>query len=229
MLRCEGIVLRQGGFTLRVDVEMPPGARVALMGASGSGKSTLLSLLAGFEAPDAGRVTWQGQDITHAPVAARPVSMVFQDGNLFPHLDAFANVALALRTDLRLSAQDRRAVEEALAKVGLEGLGARRPANLSGGQQSRVALARVLLQRKPLALLDEPFAALDPGLRAEMLDLLLSLSREAGLSLIMATHDIRDAERLCDRLWFLEDGDLRLDRTLAGLRDDPPEIIAPWF
>ena len=229
MLVLEGVSLRQGDFTLSVGASVARGERVAILGASGSGKSTLLSLLAGFAWPDRGRVTWAGQDIGRAPVAARPMSILFQDGNLFPHLDVFDNVALGLRPSLRLAPEERTKVLAALEKTGLEALADRRPAQLSGGQQGRVALARMLLRGAPVALLDEPFAALDPGLRAEMLALVEALCAETGLTLLMATHDLRDAERLCSRIWLLEAGTLVLDRPVAGLRAAPEAALEPWL
>jgi thiamine transport system ATP-binding protein len=228
MLRLEDIALTQDGFTLALNAEVPTGARLALLGPSGSGKSTLLALIAGFLAPDRGRICWKGRDITLAPVADRPVSILFQDGNLFPHLSVFDNVALGVRPDLRLSPDDRRRVLESLEQVGLAGYGARRPAALSGGQQARVALARMLLRDRPLALLDEPFAALDPGLRTEMLALMRDLCAARDLTLIMACHDLRDAERLCDRLWLLEEGRLALDIPMDSLRDVTPDALMAW-
>jgi len=228
MLSLDNLRLSLEDFTLALSGQIEPGQRVALLGASGSGKSTLLSLIAGFHLPDHGEMTWGGQTLTRLPVAARPVSILFQDGNLFPHLSVFDNVALGLRPDLRLTEDDRSAVEAALTKVALSGFGARRPADLSGGQQARVALARLLLREKPLALLDEPFAALDPGLRVEMLTLMRDLSAEKGLTLLMACHDLRDAERLCDRLWLLEEGRLALDGAMGALVDVPPEVLQPW-
>lgn len=229
MLQLDDVVLTQDGFTLSLSASVERAARVAVLGPSGSGKSTLLSLIAGFARPDRGRILWDGTDITNAAVAVRPISILFQDGNLFPHLSVFDNMALGLRPDLRLSGDQRDRVAQSLDQVGLAGFGARRPATLSGGQQARVGLARMLLRDRPLALLDEPFAALDPGLRAEMLALLKSLSERRGLTLIMACHDLRDAERLCDRLWLLDEGKLALDAPMAGLRDAPPAILRPWL
>jgi thiamine transport system ATP-binding protein len=229
MLSLDDLSLTQDGFTLALSGQVASGERVALLGPSGSGKSTLLSLIAGFDWPDRGRILWDGQEITRAPVADRPVSILFQDGNLFPHLSVFDNVALGLRADLRLSAEDRARVEDSLKRVGLPGYGARRPGALSGGQQARVALARLLLRDRPLGLLDEPFAALDPGLKTEMLALVRELCLDRGLTLVMACHDLRDAERLCDRLWLLEDGAKVLDMPLAGLRAAPPEALRPWI
>jgi len=229
MLQLDDVAFSQDGFTLALSASVDAGARVAVLGPSGSGKSTLLSLIAGFARPDRGRILWQGRDITDAPVAARPISILFQDGNLFPHLSVFDNVALGLRPDLRLSSDQRDRVAQSLTDVGLGDMGGRRPATLSGGQQARVGLARMLLRDRPLALLDEPFAALDPGLRAEMLALLKSLSERRGLTLLMACHDLRDAERLCDRLWLLEVGKLVLDAAMLGLRDAPDPVLQPWL
>jgi thiamine transport system ATP-binding protein len=172
---------------------------------------------------------WDGTDITHAPPAGRPMSILFQDGNLFPHLSVTQNVGLALRSDLRMTADQDAQVAQVLDQVGLDGMGGRRPADLSGGQQGRAALARLMLQERPVVLLDEPLAALDPGLRTEMLRLLTSLWEARGLTYVMATHDLRDAERLCDRVWLLEEGRVVLDRPVAGLRDDAPEVLRDWF
>lgn len=229
MLQLDDVALTQDGFVLSLSAGVAAGERVAVLGPSGSGKSTLLSLIAGFVRPDLGRILWDGTDITEAVVAARPISILFQDGNLFPHLCVFDNVSLGLRPDLRLSPDQRDRVAQSLTDVGLGDMGDRRPATLSGGQQARVGLARMLLRDRPLALLDEPFAALDPGLRAEMLALLKSLSERRGLTLLMACHDLRDAERLCDRLWLLEDGKLVLDTPMLGLRDAPDPVLQPWL
>lgn len=229
MLQLDDVALTQDGFVLSLSARVAAGERVAVLGPSGSGKSTLLSLIAGFVRPDLGRILWDGTDITEALVAARPISILFQDGNLFPHLTVFENVALGLRPDLRLSRPERDRVTDSLDQVGLGGFAERRPATLSGGQQARVGLARMLLRDRPLALLDEPFAALDPGLRAEMLALLKSLSERRGLTLLMACHDLPDAERLCDRLWLLEDGKLVLDTPMLGLRDAPGPVLQPWL
>lgn len=229
MLHLENIRVQQGTFTLSAHLTVPEGARVALMGASGSGKSTLLSTLSGFLWPDEGRVSMQGKDVTKWPVADRPVSILFQDGNLFPHLNAFDNIALGIAPNLRLSAAEKSRVEGALKKVDLDGMAGRMPAELSGGQQSRVALARMLLRDKPLALLDEPFSALDPGLRREMLGLVRTLCDETGQTLVMATHDLRDAERLCDRVLLLEGGEVVLNADLGAAISDKAPALQPWM
>lgn len=229
MLRFEQGLLRFDDFTLEADFHVARGDRLAVLGASGSGKSTLLSAIAGFLTLDRGRVIVNGEDVTRAPVPDRPLSILFQEGNLFPHLTAFDNVALGLRTDLRLTDETRIEVEKALDRVGLTDMASRKPGDLSGGQRSRVALARMLLRGKPLALLDEPFAALDPGLRTEMLALMGELCADTGLTLVMVSHDLRDAERLCSHLLLLEDGQVVLNGALHRILNDPPDVLRPWM
>ena len=206
MLRLEGLEIRQGDFALSADWALGDGSICAVMGPSGGGKSTLLAVIAGFLAPQTGRVSWDGRDLTGAAPGERPVAMLFQDGNLFPHLTAAQNIGLGIRPDLRLAAADKARVAEALARVGLEGYGARKPGALSGGQQSRVALARVLVQSRPLLLLDEPFSALGPALRAEMLDLVAGLCAEKGATLLMVSHAPEDAQRIADRVVLVDEG-----------------------
>jgi thiamine transport system ATP-binding protein len=229
MLQLDDLRLTQGAFTLEANLSVPRGGRLAVMGASGSGKTTLLSLIAGFVTPDRGRILMGGTDVTASPVDRRPLSILFQDSNLFPHLSVFDNVALALSTRLTLSEAQHGQVRDSLSKVGLDGMAETLPARLSGGQQSRVALARMLLRDKPLALFDEPFAALDPPLRRDMIDLVDQLCRDTGLTLVMVTHDMRDAQRLCDQLILLQDGRVRLQGATSTLCASPPEALRPWL
>lgn len=229
VLELDDLRLLQEDFSLSASWRIAPGALVAVIGPSGAGKSTLLGAVAGFVPVSGGRVLWQGSDITRASPSARPVSILFQDNNLFPHLTAFQNVALGLRPSLRLTADERGQVEAALARVGLEGFGARRPAQLSGGQQSRVALARVLLQRRPLVLLDEPFAALGPALRMEMLGLVAEICRETGATLLMVSHDIRDAEAIADHLVLVSDGVALGPVPTAEMLADPPAALRRYL
>lgn len=229
MLSLEELAIRQGGFALAADLTVATGEIVAVIGPSGAGKSTLLSAIAGFLAPAAGRVRWQGRDITGLAPGQRPISVIFQDNNLFPHLSAFQNVALGLKPSLRLTADERARVEESLARVGLEGLGARRPAELSGGQQSRVALARMAVAGRPLVLLDEPFAALGPALRVEMLELVARLARDGGLTVLIVTHDPEDARRIADKTILVAEGRAHPPRPTAALLDDPPPALAAYL
>ncbi len=229
MLRFENVAIAQDDWRMNADFELPAGSSTALIGPSGAGKSTLLNALAGFLAPVSGRILWSGADITPLPPAKRPVTLLFQEHNLFSHLTAARNVGLGLRPDLKLDADGRERVAAALATVGLDGLGARRPAQLSGGQRSRVALARALLRDRPLLLLDEPFAALGPALRAEMLDLVARIRSERGMTLILVTHDPRDARRIADLTALVADGRVLAPRPTAALLDDPPPELAAYL
>ena len=229
MLRLEGIEIELGAFRLGADMTLERGRNYAVIGPSGAGKSTLLAAICGFVPLVAGRVQMEGQDVTRATPGARPVTMLFQDNNLFPHLSVVQNVGLGLRPDLRLSAEDRDRVAEALAGVGLSDQMAKKPGALSGGQQSRVALARVLVQARPWVLLDEPFAALGPALRNEMLDLVRGLVAETGAGLIMVTHAPDDVRRLADEVIFVGSGRAEAPRPAATLMDDPPPELRAYL
>lgn len=229
MLALESIEIVQGAFRLEADFTVAEGARVAVIGPSGGGKSTLLSVIAGFLAPDRGRVMWRGRDLGPLSPGARPLSILFQDNNLFPHLSAAQNVGLGLRPDLRLTRSQHEQVTQAMRRVGLEGFEDRRPAALSGGQQSRVALARVLLRAQPVLLLDEPFAALGPALKAEMLALVRDLTEESGITLLMVTHEPADARAMAGQTVLVADGTAHAPRPTAALLDDPPESLRAYL
>ena len=229
MLALEDVVIEQGDFRLAADFTVAAGQRVAVLGPSGGGKSTLLGAVAGFIALARGRITWTGRDLAPLAPGERPLSILFQDNNLFPHLSAAQNVGLALHPGLRLSRDDHARIAAALARVGLEGLGARRPAQLSGGQQGRVALARVLLSARPLLLLDEPFAALGPALKAEMLALVEEIVREEGITLLMVTHDPRDAEAIAETVVVVEGGRAAPPVATADLFADPPPALKAYL
>jgi thiamine transport system ATP-binding protein len=229
MLALEGIEVALGGFRLAADWALEAGSAAALIGPSGSGKSTLLGLIAGFVTPAAGRVLWQGQDITELAPAERPVTLLFQEHNLFAHLTAAQNVGLGLRPDLRLGREGWGQVEAALASVGLGGLGGRRPGQLSGGQRQRVALARALLRARPVLMLDEPFAALGPGLRAEMLELVARIREEQAATLVMATHFPEDARRLAERVVLVEGGVAHPPVATEALFADPPPALQEYL
>ena len=229
MLELQNLTLTQGDFSLRADLTVQAGARVAVIGPSGAGKSTLLSMIAGLLEPDGGRILWDGQDITALPPGQRPVSVLFQDQNLFPHLTAAQNVGLGLRPDLRLSAAQTARVQQVLEQVGLDGMGPRKPASLSGGQQSRVALARVLLRARPVLLLDEPFAALGPALKAEMLDLLAAIADDTGATVLMVSHDPADARRFAPNTILIDDGRALPPQPTGPLLDNPPAGLRAYL
>ena len=208
MLRVDALTARLGGMRLRFSLDVSAGECVAVIGPSGAGKSTLLALIAGFEVAESGRVLIDGRDVTVLEPASRPVSIVFQEHNLFPHLDVAANVGLGLHPALRLRPEDHAEIAGALERVGLTGLERRRPGQLSGGQRQRVALARALVRRRPVLLLDEPFAALGPALRQEMLDLLDRLRRDRGLAVLMVSHHPDDARHIAERTVFVHGGEI---------------------
>lgn len=229
MLRFENVVLAQGDFRLSADFALPPGGRVAVIGPSGAGKSSLLLAVAGFLPLTAGRITWQGQDLAPLAPGARPVSLLFQDQNLFPHLTLAQNLGLGLSPRLRLSRGEWAKVEGALARVGLAGLGARRPGEVSGGQQGRAALARALLRARPILLLDEPFAALGPALRAEMRDLVAEIAAETGALVCLVTHDPEEARAFAQTVLFVSEGQAGPPQPMAALWADPPEALRRYL
>jgi thiamine transport system ATP-binding protein len=229
MLTLEGLLLRQGDFEIRADLTIQTGLRVALMGPSGAGKSTLLAAIAGFLRPVAGRILWDKVDLVPLQPAARPVSILFQDNNLFPHLTIEQNLGLGIAPRAGLTAEERSAIATILTKVGLGGLGGKKPAALSGGQQSRAALARVLLADRPLVLLDEPFSALGPGLKDEMLDLAAQMITETGRTLLMVTHDPDDALRIADQCIVVSSGKAAMPVETAYLFADPPHALRHYL
>lgn len=229
MLLCDKAVFSQGAFPLAADLAIETGSVTAVIGPSGAGKSTLLGGIAGFHRQSAGRLLWDGVEIGGLAPDQRPVSMLFQDNNLFPHLSVMQNVALAVAPRLNVSGTVAGRVEEMLERVGLAGLSGRKPAALSGGQQSRAALARALLQDREIMLMDEPFSALGPAMKAEMLDMSVELARAAGRTVVMVTHDPADATRIADAIIGVVDGVARPPMETARFLNDPPEPLKAYF
>jgi thiamine transport system ATP-binding protein len=229
VLRLEGVRIRQGDFALSADIVVEPGSRVALIGPSGSGKSTLLAAIAGFVPLSAGRVTWKGEDLAGLKPAQRPVTILFQDQNVFPHLSVRQNVALGLSPSLKLAPGDWARVDAALAELGLGAMAGRRPGTLSGGEQARVALARALIRARPLLLLDEPFAALGPALKEQALGLVEQIADQTGATVLMVSHDPDDARDLCPMAIPVAGGRAAGPVPTAALLDDPPPELASYF
>ena len=202
----ERVRFSYGETKMAFDLSVKVGEIVAIMGPSGSGKSTLLNLVAGFETPSSGRILIDGRDMGGVAPSQRPVSMVFQENNLFAHLDVAKNVGLGRSPSLRLSPSDRADIAAALARTGLAGKEARLPAELSGGERQRVALSRVLVRDRPVLLLDEPFASLGPALRREMLELVRALHADQAMTILMVTHHPEDARALADSVAFIDNG-----------------------
>lgn len=188
------------------DLDVAAGEVLSLIGPSGSGKSTLLSLIAGFVSASSGQILVRNQDIQSLAPAQRPVTIVFQEHNLFPHLDLFTNVALGVNPSLKLTQEQATAVAEALQKLGLDGLQKRLPGQLSGGQRQRVALARALVREREILLLDEPFAALGPALREEMIELVKALVAKQSMAALLVSHQPADALLASERTAFIDNG-----------------------
>ena len=229
MLQVDSVRFRHKGAEFHYDLAVPRGSVTALIGPSGGGKSTLLDLIAGFLDPIGGRIVIAGVDVTGVPPADRPVTSLFQDFNLFGHLDVFTNVALGLRPNARLAEAERALVAQALDRLQIGGLSRRKPYELSGGERQRAALARCLVRRRPLLLLDEPFAALGPAMRRDFLDLVGRLSADEGLTILLVTHQPEDAAWIADRLAVLAEGKI----VEVGPRDqimaNPPPALAAYL
>lgn len=229
MLSLNNVLMCQGAFSLRADLTVEAGCKVAVIGPSGAGKSTLVNAICGFVDVAEGQVQLDGRDITQALPSNRDMAILFQDNNLFPHLSIAQNVGLGIRPAMRLSQAETAHISVALDRVGLAGFEDRKPAALSGGQQSRAALARALVQGKPWMVLDEPFAALGPALRAEMLDLVASVALDSGAGVLMVTHSPDDARRLADQVIFVADGVANPPVATAELLDNPPPALKAYL
>ncbi len=206
MIVLDHAALVLGNTEFLFDTVFRRGVMTAVCGASGSGKSTLLNIIAGFEPVSSGRVIIDGVDMKQRYPGDRPVSLVFQDHNLFAHLDVFANVALGINPAMRLDLQDKARVQMALRRVGLSDFASRKPSDLSGGERQRAGFARALVRNKPVLLLDEPFAALDPGLRRDMGKLLVELQADTAMTTLLVSHDPDEVLRLADDIAFIDRG-----------------------
>ncbi len=212
-----------------LDLDLAPGTLTALLGPSGCGKSTTLSVLAGLRAADAGEVLLEGRSLTRVAPEQRPLSLVFQKPLLFPHLTVAQNVGFALRMRRTRREVIRREVEDMLERVQLGGYGDRRPHELSGGQEQRVSLARALVQRPRVLLLDEPFSQLDAGLRAEMRRLVRELHDASGVTTLFVTHDREEAVEVADRIVLMLDGAVAGAGTPEEIYTRPPNLATARF
>ena len=206
MIRLDNVFLADDTLPMTFDLQVAAEERIAIIGPSGAGKSTLFNLIAGFVLPTQGNIWLNGENHTRSAPYERPVSMLFQENNLFPHLTVQQNLALGLKTSLKLTALEQDQIEQVADAVGLTSFLSRLPNSLSGGQKQRVALARCLLRDKPILLLDEPFSALDPELRMDMLNLIDELCHSKNLTLLLVTHQPSELTGKVDRMLRIENG-----------------------
>jgi putrescine transport system ATP-binding protein len=208
LIKIHDVEKRFGGVSAVDDIwlDIYPGEFFSLLGPSGCGKTTLLRMLAGFETPDSGTIEIDGVDMAHVPPYRRPVNMMFQSYALFPHMSVEQNIAFGLRQERTPRQEIKSRVNEMMALVQLEGLGRRRPHQLSGGQRQRVALARSLIKRPKVLLLDEPLAALDRKLREETQFELVNIQEQLGLTFVIVTHDQDEAMTVSTRMAIMDRG-----------------------
>jgi multiple sugar transport system ATP-binding protein len=230
-VRIEGVVKQHGSFTALhgLDLDIRPGEFFALLGPSGSGKTTTLRILAGLESVNAGRVMLDDTDVTHADPGERDVAMVFQSYALYPHMTVGENIAFPLKMVGIPAAQRADAVKEAAAKVGIGHLLSRRPGQLSGGQQQRCALARAIVRKPRLFLLDEPLSNLDAKLRIETRAELRRLQRELGVTVVYVTHDQEEAMTVADRMAVFMEGRVVQVGTPKGIYLRPASVAVASF
>ncbi len=231
MLGVEGVSVAYDGVPALVEasLEVPDGSVLAVIGPSGCGKSTLLRAVAGLEPLAAGRVRWDGEDVTGVPTHRRGFALMFQDGQLFAHLTVARNIAYPLRLRRVGRAERRSRVEELLALVGLEGYGDRLPTTLSGGERQRVALARSLAARPRLLLLDEPLSSLDASLRERLAGDLRRILVRAGTTTVLVTHDHEEAYAVADRLAVVRAGRVVQEGATAQVWSGPADPATALF
>ncbi|MEM1077997.1 MAG: ABC transporter ATP-binding protein [Pseudomonadota bacterium] len=212
-----------------LNLDIREGELIALLGPSGCGKTTTMRSIAGLLTPSAGRIEIDGRDVTRVAANKRGIGLVFQSYALFPHLSAFENVAFGLRLQKLPETEIRRRTEAGMATVGLSGFEARKPAEMSGGQQQRLALARSLVMEPKVLLLDEPLSNLDARLRLEMRNELQRVQKETGVTMVFVTHDQSEALALADRIVLMKDGEIEQLGSPAELYAAPATAFAADF
>jgi len=212
-----------------VDLDVARGEFFTMLGPSGSGKTTTLRMIASFERPDEGRIELGGTDVSRRPPFDLPVNTVFQDYALFPHMTVQQNVEYGLRVRKVAKSERRAKASEALARVRLEGYGARKPGQLSGGQRQRVALARAIVNTPRALLLDEPLGALDLKLRQELQIELKQLQQELGMTFVYVTHDQEEALTMSDRIAVFNNGRIEQVGSPAEMYEHPATTFVAGF
>jgi len=220
MIELNQVVYRYDLETMRFNFTAKQGEVITILGPSGAGKSTLLSLIAGFIAPNSGKILLNHKDETNTAPSKRPVSMLFQDNNLFTHLSVEQNLALGLSPSLKLTPAKQQQLMFIAQRIGLGAHLSSYPTQLSGGQKQRVAIGRCLLQRRPILLLDEPFSSLDPKLKKEMFELLYQIQQEYQLTILMVTHQLDDISTINNRCLVIVEGEIVFDGNYQQLLDN---------
>lgn len=226
MIELNQVNYHYDNFNMHFEINIAAKEHVVIVGPSGAGKSTLLSLIAGFIFPNSGTIKLNHQNMTKIVPGKRPVSMLFQHNNLFSHLTVQQNIALGIKPSLKLTQAEQNTIANILEQVGLAGFSERYPEQLSGGQRQRVALARCLIQHRPILLLDEPFSALDQALRQEMLLLVNQICHQYDLTLMMVSHYLDESLNYFSRCLVVEDGQIIFNERPAQLMQPQHSAVA---
>nr|WP_311529849.1 ABC transporter ATP-binding protein [uncultured Ralstonia sp.] len=212
-----------------MNLDVATGEMIALLGPSGCGKSTTLFAISGIHRADQGQILISGKDVTQATPQERNVGVTFQSYALYPHMTVEQNVGFPLKVRGEPAAQIKRKVTEIAELVRIDGLLQRKPAELSGGQQQRVSLARAIVRRPDVLLMDEPLANLDAGLRINMRSEIRRIQREAGITAILVTHDQVEAMSMCDRIAIMQHGKVIQFDTPVGMYTNPSSAFVAEF
>lgn len=233
MLKIDHIKLSLGKMNFNFNLEFKANKIHAIIGRSGSGKSTLLNLIAGFETTNSGDILWADSSILNLEAHQRPITSLFQEHNLFAHLNVQKNIAIGLNPSLKLTAEQQVLVQNSIAAVGLDGMQNKQPRDLSGGEAQRVALARALARAqdasnpRPLLLLDEPFSALDPETRLDMRSLITKIQQEFKLTVLLISHNPTEMLGFANEIILVENGQVAVQHDLSSVKlpDDLEKFI----